>query len=118
MDLAAKVRLRREQLGLSQEELATKMGYSSRTSINKIEMGRPCTQKIIARLAKALDVSIAWLMGWDENLTTDNADLLADILTDARLLEICKNYLSYDEIGKQTIYDSCKTIHNLLSKKT
>ena len=66
MDLATRVRQRREELGLSQEELALRMGYSSRTSINKIENGRPCSQKIIARLAGALRVGIPYLMGWDE----------------------------------------------------
>jgi transcriptional regulator with XRE-family HTH domain len=66
MDLATRVRKRREELGLSQEDLALRMGYSSRTSINKIENGRPCSQKIIARLADALMVGIPYLMGWDE----------------------------------------------------
>ena len=66
MTLADRVRLRRESLGLSQEELALRMGYSSRTSINKIENGRPCSQKIIARLSEALNVSIPYLMGWQE----------------------------------------------------
>lgn len=66
MTLADRVRMRREELGLSQEELALRMGYSSRTSINKIENGRPCSQKIIVRLADALNVSIPYLMGWEE----------------------------------------------------
>ena len=66
MTLADRVRIRREELGLSQEQLALRMGYSSRTSINKIENGRPCSQKIIARLADALNVSIPYLMGWDD----------------------------------------------------
>lgn len=66
MDLANRVRQRREELGLSQEDLAIRMGYSSRTSVNKIENGRPCSQKIIARLSEALGVSIPYLMGWSE----------------------------------------------------
>ena len=67
MDLADRVKQRREDLGLSQEQLALRMGYSSRTSINKIENGRPCSQKIIARLAEALAVSIPYLMGWEDD---------------------------------------------------
>ena len=66
MNLADRVKQRREELGLSQEQLALRMGYSSRTSINKIENGRPCSQKIIARLAEALNVSIPYLMGWED----------------------------------------------------
>ena len=67
MDLGDRVRIRREELGLSQEQLALRMGYSSRTSVNKIENGRPCSQKIIARLADALSVSIPYLMGWEDD---------------------------------------------------
>lgn len=60
-----RVKKRRLELGLSQDELATKMGYQSRTSINKIENGRAVTQKIAIRLAAALDVSASYLMGLD-----------------------------------------------------
>lgn len=66
MELSDRVRKKRIELGLSQEELAERMGYSSRSSINKIEMGRPVTQKIIIRLAKALDTTPSYLMGWEE----------------------------------------------------
>lgn len=66
MDLAQKVRCRREELGWTQEELAKKMGYASRVSINKIETGRPVSQKIIVRLADALDTTVPYLMGWED----------------------------------------------------
>ena len=44
------IRKRREELELTQEELATKLGYKSKSTINKIEMGvNDITQsKIIA----------------------------------------------------------------------
>ena len=78
MNLADRVRKRREELGWSQEELAFKMGYSSRTSINKIENGRPCSQKIISKLADALVVSIPYLMGWEEKETTPEVDMVSE----------------------------------------
>ena len=34
-----RIKLRREELGLSQEILAKALGYTSRSSINKIELG-------------------------------------------------------------------------------
>ncbi len=67
MKLGDKVKKRREELGLSQEELAFKMGYKSRTSINKIEKGRAISQKIIYRLSEVLEVTPAYLMGWEED---------------------------------------------------
>ena len=38
--LGDRVKKERIRLGMTQEELAKKAGYSSRTSINKIENGR------------------------------------------------------------------------------
>lgn len=70
MELSDRVRLKRKELGLTQEELAIRMGYKSRVSINKIEMGRPITQKIIIKLAKALNTTPAYLMGWEEKPKT------------------------------------------------
>jgi transcriptional regulator with XRE-family HTH domain len=114
MNLAHKVKKRREELGLSQEELAKRMGYSSRTSINKIENGRPCSQKIIARLANALDVSVPYLMGWDEvdrEEVQKKAGTVADaalrMKTDPDFLSIIKMLLVLDR-------EKLKDVLNLL----
>lgn len=91
MNLSERVRKKREELGWSQEELAFKMGYTSRTSINKIENGRPCSQKIIAKLADALMVSIPYLMGWTEeieNQPVEMATLHAEMIMDEDMIEI------------------------------
>lgn len=67
MELADRVKLKRQELEMSQDELAQKMGYKSRSSINKIEMGRPVSQKIIVKLAESLNVTPAYLMGWEDD---------------------------------------------------
>ena len=64
--LGERVRKRREELNLTQEELAKRAGYQSRSSINNIESGRPASQKIVSKLAKALGVTPSYLMGWDD----------------------------------------------------
>lgn len=57
----------REALNMSQEELAYKVGYKSRSSINKIELGlQDVQQKKVPLFAKALNVSIGYLMGDEE----------------------------------------------------
>ncbi|MFV0351196.1 MAG: LexA family protein [Oscillospiraceae bacterium] len=59
------IKSRRQALGLSQEELAKKMGYTSRSTIAKIESGEnDITQSKIEAFAKALETTPAWLMGW------------------------------------------------------
>ena len=62
-----RIRKRREELGMSQEELGRKLGYKSRSSINKIELDqRNLTQSKIAALAKALNTTPAYIMGWED----------------------------------------------------
>lgn len=64
MNFSERVKQRRLELNMTQEELALKMGYKSKSSINKIECGRPVTQKIIVKLADALETTPSYLLGW------------------------------------------------------
>lgn len=100
MELAERVRRRREELGLSQEELARRMGYQSRTSINKIEMGRPVSQKIIVRLAAALDTTPVYLMGYvEENVAKKNSAIAGAVMkmrTDEQFLAAVEKLMELD----------------------
>ena len=58
---------RRTALGMSQEELAKKVGYKDRSSIAKIEPGeRDIRQRKVVDFAKALKTSPQVLMGYEE----------------------------------------------------
>ena len=58
----------REAQGLSQDELAKKTGYTSRSSIARIEAGEiDIPQSKISAFASALGTTPAVLMGWDDN---------------------------------------------------
>lgn len=60
-----RIRTRREALGLSQDELAKRLGYKSRSSINKIELDqRNLTQSKIKSISDVLDTTPAYIMGW------------------------------------------------------
>lgn len=62
-----RIRNRREELGLSQDELGKRLGYKSRSSINKIELDqRNLTQSKIKAIADALETTPSYIMGWDE----------------------------------------------------
>lgn len=77
MTIADRIRLKREQLNLSQDELAKRCGYADKTSISKIEnAGNDITLKKIRRIATALGVSHSYLMGWEDE--SINSDILAD----------------------------------------
>ena len=57
------IKRRREKLGMSQDELAQKLGYKSRSSINKMELGlQDVPQRKVKDFAKVLGVSISYLL--------------------------------------------------------
>lgn len=65
--IGERIRVRREELNISQDELAKKLGYKSRSSINKIESdSRNLTQSRIKAIADALGVTPAYIMGWED----------------------------------------------------
>ena len=68
LEIYKRIRARREELGISQEELAKRMGYKSRSSINKIEKGEnDIPQSKIVAFAKALRTTPEALMGWEQS---------------------------------------------------
>ena len=68
LELYKNIKKLRLELGLSQEDLAKKVGYKDRTSIAKIESGKvDIPQSKIVEFAKALNTTPTQLMGWDYN---------------------------------------------------
>ena len=62
-----RIRIRRQELGLTTDELAKKMGYKDRSSISKIENGKAdIPQSKVKEFAEALDTSVSWLLGIDQ----------------------------------------------------
>ena len=64
MTIGENIKNRRTELGLTQDELARKSGYKSRSSINKIELSRDLPLKKVEDVAKALECNPAELCGW------------------------------------------------------
>ena len=76
LEIYKRIRARREELGISQEELAKRLGYKSRSSINKIEKGEnDIPQSKIVAFAQALQTTPERLMGWEQ--PSANTDLSA-----------------------------------------
>ena len=66
-EIGARIMERRQQLGLTQEELAFRMGYKTKSAINKIELGiNDVSQSKVVKFAEALHTSVAFLMGWED----------------------------------------------------
>lgn len=58
---------RRIELGMTQEQLAERLGYKSKSTINKVELGiNDVAQRKIPKYADVLNTTPAYLMGWSE----------------------------------------------------
>ena len=107
MTIADRIREKRIELDLSQTELAKKAGYSDRTTISKFEhMGNDITMKQVKRVADALGVSSAYLMGWEHpiEIEVENAELRE------RALKMYEKYLSADK-DIQNVVETLLKLH-------
>lgn len=101
-NVSEKVRELRNQMKLSQTELANKCGFKDRSSISFIEKGnRPISLKTIRKLSKALCVTEETLMGQGE---TDNEAIQLDIKV-RKLKEIKRLLIEIKELKEQIFSD-------------
>lgn len=112
-EMGERIRDRRINLGISQIDLAKKIGYSNRSSLIKLEKGEidPSQSKMVS-LAKALDTTPGYLMGWEENNIDPqwgdddaNREYLAD---KPELLEIYNDLVKSDELT--ILFDKTKDL--------
>lgn len=98
-----RIRNRRELLGLSQEDLARMIGYTSRSSINKIETGaQQLRQSKIKAIADALDTTVNYILGID-----NKADKQKDYLD--KYMEQIKDIISeMDDAQKENALKLCQ----------
>ena len=72
-DIALRIKQRREELGLSAEQLAEKIG-KAKTTIYRYESGyiEKMPSSVLSDIAEALKVSPTYLLGVEDNATTPN----------------------------------------------
>lgn len=88
MSIGDRIRALRLELNMTQDELAQKLGYKSRSTINKIELGiNDLTQSKIMEFAKALHTSPAYLMGWTDKKETKDIDAVYILKEDLKFFE-------------------------------
>lgn len=86
------IRRRRVELGLSQEELAARCGFKSKSSINKMEAGvQGLPQSKIVAVAKALETTPGYIMGWEGVEENQQPEYYTDEATAKIAYEIALN---------------------------
>lgn len=94
MTVGERIRQKRIELGLSQAELAKRLGYTTRTAISNVETNKEdLTTTRVRKFADALNVTPAYLMGWEDTPSDDLAESASkvqptvDYMNDNFLLE-------------------------------
>lgn len=101
MCIGNRIKKRREDLGMTQEDLAAKLGYKSRSTINKIEKGvTDVSQSKIFGFANALKTTPDYLLGYasadDTNASNCNfADFIFEDGTSASVISNNPKFLKY-----------------------
>lgn len=95
----------RENQNMTQEELAKKCGYSSRSTINKIELGiNDVPYSKINNIAQALNVNPVDVFNWESNETICEEIKLCEQIQKAYgkdAFELLSTYLTLNNDGKQ-----------------
>ena len=114
MSIGKRIKARRNELQLSQRDLCEKMGYSNHSTIGKIEAGKvDIPQSRIVQFADVLGVSVAYLMGWNEEIKADpvgTAEKHIEILTDADFMGMYEDFKGLDESKRKIVADLVRSL--------
>lgn len=97
MTVGDRIRIRRIELGMTQEELSKKIGCNTRSAISRVERNKNETSvKLVEKIAEALYCKPAYLLGWavkEEVLSELSTDEAVDLLSPEylQLLKIIRN---------------------------
>lgn len=102
MGMSERIKERRIFMGYTQEELGEKLGLQ-KSAIAKYENGRVenIKRSIIANMAKVLDCSPAYLMGWSDKACYELSDKANEVTSSE--FERIKKYRDLDSHGKEMV---------------
>lgn len=107
MTIGDRVKARREELNMTQQELSNKMGYSNKSAISRIETsGNKISIKRVSALADALDCSSSYLMGWADINGNDINDIPE---YDPQIQEVTDLFLKLNQEQKQTVLNMLRS---------
>ena len=99
-EIGKNIMRRRKEIGLTQEELALKLGYKSKSTINKIELGiNDLPQSKVIKFAEALQTTPSYLMGWDKEEKNNNtiASIVIRLRTDSEFFSLVEALNNLDK---------------------
>lgn len=100
MTVGQRIKIKREEKGLSQKELANLIGYESKSAMSYVEADkRELPFDKLSEVAKVLGVSPNWLLGWTEEpvfIKTDLSVIVEELKTlDSDQLARVRKYIEF-----------------------
>lgn len=116
MHIGDRIKNCRIALNWTQEYLAHRMGYKSKSTINKIELGiNDIPQSRVEQFAKVLDTTPGYLMGWvsEEESKKNNelAKLVVRMRTDTDFYNTVAALAALDEKQYRGVKDLVAALH-------
>ena len=111
MKLYENIRSRRQELKMTQQELAAKLGYRSTSTIAKIEAGKSdIPQSKILAFANALDTTVGKLMGWvvkdgGSGVIQGKVDISDRPYLDVQEVALLAEFHRLNDEGKQKVFE-------------
>lgn len=100
MTIADRIKALRIEQGLSQGELADRIGKGDKSTICKMEgNGDSISLKNIKKIAEALHTTPAYLMGWEDDPPKPDkelGELTVTIMKSPRLIQLVKDFIKLD----------------------
>ena len=95
MEIGDRIRERRKALGLTQTELAQRLGLTSKAAISTVENNKEdMTTERIRKYAEALDTTPQYLMGWIDRPDRPKEHIVIDVTP---TIDIIKKNMPYYE---------------------
>lgn len=114
MTIGGRIKARRIELKWSQRDLSDKMGYSNHSTITRIEAGNvDIPQSRIVQFAEVLGVSVAHLMGWEEEIENNPEEVAEkhiEMLMDEDLIEVYEYFKTLDAKKRQIVKDLVRSL--------
>lgn len=101
--IGKRIRSLREESGMSQTELASKVGYKDKTSIAKIEAGKvDLPQSKIFAFAKSLGTTPSYILGDNESPSAEEKSPISISNSDKDIID---KYHTLNDKGKQRLLE-------------
>lgn len=112
-----RIKTRRQELRMSQRDLAEVMGYSNHSTIARIEAGKvDLPQSRILQFAKVLGTTPAHLMGLENTQPEDIGALAARVLMDPAVLDMVQKFMELGESDKFMVTTLVDGLHAKIKK--